>query len=173
MYLLILTWLRQLQEYFYNFEGGGDSAGDWNRYRKYYGTPTPMKDAPLANINMAQKSGECTAVIGVVFFEPDHRDGVCVSLEEWAARIFKPNSAGILRDDAKLECKNTKHCFKHSKKVTRFFFIFTEVKGVHDKKKKYKIVQVWRHLSKVYQIVTKDSQDKSCHTISVVVLNSF
>jgi hypothetical protein len=54
LYLLILTWLRQLQEYFYNFKGGGDSAGDWNKYGKYYGTPTPMKDAPLANINMAQ-----------------------------------------------------------------------------------------------------------------------
>jgi hypothetical protein len=55
LYLLILTWLRQLQEYFYNLEGGGDSAGDWNKYGKYYGTPTPMKAAPLANINMAQK----------------------------------------------------------------------------------------------------------------------
>jgi hypothetical protein len=55
LYLLIFTWLRQLQEYFYNFEGGGDSAGDWNKYVKYYGTPTPMKDVPLANINMAQK----------------------------------------------------------------------------------------------------------------------
>jgi hypothetical protein len=40
-------------------------------------------------------------------------------------------------------------------------------------KKKYKIVQVWRHFSKVHQIVTKDIQDKSCYTISVVVLNSF
>ena len=136
-----------------------------------------MKDAPLANINMAQKNGERTAVIDVNIFEPDHRDGVCVSLEEWAPRIFKPNSAGILRD-AKLECKNTKHRFKHSKKVTRVFSfsrkdLSKNVKGVHDKKKKYKIVQVWRHLSKVYQIVTKDSQDKSCYTISVVVLNSF
>jgi hypothetical protein len=121
LYLLILTWLRQLQEYFYNFEGGGGSASDWNKYGKYYCTPTPMKDAPLANINMAQKNGERTAVINVKIFEPDHRDGVCVSLEEWAARIFKPNSAGILRD-AKLECKNTKHCFKRSKKVTRVFY---------------------------------------------------
>jgi hypothetical protein len=84
-----------------------------------------MKDAPLANINMAQNNGEHTAVIEVNFVEPDHRHGVCVSLEEWAARIFKPNSAGILRD-AKLECKNTKHRFEHSKKVTRVFFIFTE-----------------------------------------------
>ncbi len=138
LYLLILIWLRQLQEYFYNFEGGGDSAGDWNKYRTYYGTPTPMKDAPLANINMAQKNGERTAVIDVNFFEPDHRDGVCVSLEEWAARIFKPNSAGILCD-AKLECKNTKHHFERSKKVTRVFSfswkdLSKNVKGVHNKK---------------------------------------
>ncbi len=102
-----------------------------------------MKDAPLANINMAPKNGERTAVIEVIFFEPDHRDGVCVSLEDWAAKNFKPNSAGILRD-AKLECTNTKHRFKHSKKVTRVFSfsrkdLSKNVKGVHDKKRSTKL----------------------------------
>ncbi len=97
-----------------------------------------MKYAQLANINTAQKNGERTPVIDVKFFEPDHRDGVCVSLEEWAARIFKPNSAGILRD-AKLECKNTKHCFERSKKVTGVVSfsqkdLSKNVKGVHNKK---------------------------------------
>jgi hypothetical protein len=71
LYLLILTWLRQLQQYFYSFEGRGDSVGDWNKYGKYYGTPKPMKDAPLANINMAQGNGQHTPVYDVIFFEPE------------------------------------------------------------------------------------------------------
>jgi hypothetical protein len=41
-----LTWLRQLEQYFYNFEGNGDSSGDWNKHGKYYGTPSMLKAAP-------------------------------------------------------------------------------------------------------------------------------
>ncbi len=67
-----------------------------------------------------------------------NQNGVCVSLEEWAARIFKPNSAGIVHD-AKLECKKTKQWFERSKKLTGVFsFSGTDlsknVKGVHNKK---------------------------------------
>ncbi len=43
LYLLILTWLRQLEQYFYNFEGNGDSLGDWNKHGKYYGIPFIFK----------------------------------------------------------------------------------------------------------------------------------
>ena len=91
LYLLILTWLRQLEQYFYNFEGNGDSSGDWNKHGKYYGTPSMLKAAPLANIHMAQANEIRTPVTDVNFFEPDDRDGVCVSLEEWGARIFTPS----------------------------------------------------------------------------------
>ncbi len=34
-------------------------------------------------------------------------------------------------------------------------------------------VQVWEHLTTVHQINTKDSQERSCSSISAVVLNSF
>jgi len=58
LYLLILMWLMQLEQYFYSFEGNGDnsSAGDWNKYGKYYGTPSMLITAPLANIHMAHLS---------------------------------------------------------------------------------------------------------------------
>jgi hypothetical protein len=120
LYLLILTWLRQLEQYFYNFEGNGDSSGDWNKHGKYYGTPSLLKSAPLANIHMAQANEIITHVSDVAFFEPDDRDGVCVSLEEWVARIFTPYNTKVLRD-AKNGCEITKLRFKRATKVEVFF----------------------------------------------------
>jgi hypothetical protein len=124
LYLLILTWLRQLEQYFYNFEGNGDSSGDWNKYGKYYGTPSMFKAAPLANIYMAQANENRTPVTDVTFFKPDNRDGMCVSLEEWGAKFFTPYSTGKLRD-AKSGCDKTKIRFKRSKKFKQVFS-FTE-----------------------------------------------
>jgi hypothetical protein len=116
--------LRQLEQYFYSFEGDGDSLGDLNKYGKYYGTPFMLKAAPLANIHMAQANENQTPVTDVTFFEPDDRDGVCVSLEEWGARIFTPYSTEKLRD-AKIECNKTKIRFKRSKTFEEVFS-FTE-----------------------------------------------
>jgi hypothetical protein len=124
LYLLILTWLRQLEQYFYSFECDGVSSGDWNKYGKYYGTPSMLKAAPLANIYMAQANENRTPVTNVTFFEPDHRDGVCVSLKEWGAKIFTPYSTGKLRD-AKSGCDKTKIRFERSKKFKQVFS-FTE-----------------------------------------------
>ena len=42
-----------------------------------------LKTAPLANIHMAHTNEIQTPVTDVAFFEPDDRDGVCVSREEW------------------------------------------------------------------------------------------
>ncbi len=124
LYVLILTWLRQLEQYFYSFKCNGDSLGDWNKYGKYYGTPSMLKAAPLANIYMEQANENRTPVTDVTFFGPDHRDGVCVSLEEWGAKNFTPYNAGKLRD-AKSGCDKTKIRFKCSKKFKQVFS-FTE-----------------------------------------------
>jgi hypothetical protein len=83
-----------------------------------------LKAAPLANIYMAQANENRTPVTDVTFFEPDHRDGVCVSLEEWGAKKFIPYSTGKLRD-AKSGCDKTKIQFEHSKKFKQVFS-FTE-----------------------------------------------
>ena len=45
LYLLILTWLRQLEEYFYNFDGNDDFDGDWNEHGKSV-LPTEQRAYP-------------------------------------------------------------------------------------------------------------------------------
>ncbi len=108
MYLLILTWLRQLEQYYHNFKGSGDYRSNWNKYRICFGTNSTFKAAPLANINMAQANEVRTPVTHVKYFEPDDRPGVCVSLVEWGARIFTPDIPQILHD-AEIEDKKIKN----------------------------------------------------------------
>ena len=73
---------------------------------------------------MSQANENRTPVTDVTFFEPDHRDEGCVSLEEWAAKNFTPYNIGKLRD-AKSGCDKTKIRFKRSKKFKQAFS-FTE-----------------------------------------------
>ena len=40
LYLLILTWLRQLEQYFYNFDGNDDFDGDWKILCYYFNDET-------------------------------------------------------------------------------------------------------------------------------------
>ena len=120
MYLLILTWLRQLEEYFYNFDDNDDFDGDWNKHGKYYATTSMLKSAPLANIHMANEDEILTNITDVSFFEPTHRDGVCVSLEEWGARIFEPHAKPVLRD-AKRVCEKTNERFNRANNVIEEF----------------------------------------------------
>jgi hypothetical protein len=124
LYLLILTWLRQLEQYFYNFDGNDDFEGDWNEHGKYYATTSMMKSAPLANIHMANEDEILTNITDVSFFEPTHRDGVCVSLEEWGARIFKPHDKQVLRD-AKRGCEKTKERFNRANNASEEFSFTT------------------------------------------------
>ena len=65
---------------------------------------------------MAKADGMRTPVTDVSFFDPTHRDGVCVSLEEWGARIFKPHNKKVLRD-AKMECEITNQRFNRANNV--------------------------------------------------------
>jgi len=65
---------------------------------------------------MAQANEIQTPVTDVAFFEPDDRDGVCVSLEEWGARIFTPYNKKFLLD-AKGGCEKTKIRFERAKTV--------------------------------------------------------
>ena len=63
----------------------------------------------------------------VAFFEPDDRDGVCVSLDEWGARIFTPYNKKVLRV-AKSGCEKIKQQFKRAKKVeVHFSFTTTDL----------------------------------------------
>jgi hypothetical protein len=79
-----------------------------------------LKAAPLANIHMAQASEHRIPVTHIKYFVPDDRKGVCVSLEEWGAKIFEPDIPQILHDAKKAD-KQTKIQFKRSKKLKGHF----------------------------------------------------
>ncbi len=137
-----------------------------------------LKAALLANIHMAQASEHWIPITHVKYFEPDDRKGVCVSLEEWGAKIFEPDIPQILHDAKKAD-KQTKIWFECSKK-SKGHFSFTgedhskNVKeGGTTKRMGEEQAQVWEHLTTVHQINTKDSQERSCSSISAGVLNSF
>ncbi len=139
LYLLILTWLRQLEQYFYNFEGNGDShedvkdpdlvstlQRDWNKHRKYYGTPSMLKAAPLANINMAQANETRTPVTEVSFL--NQRIGMgCVSHlkngeQEFShhtiKKIYVMLKLGVQKPNYGSNVRKKLKCFFHSLKQT-------------------------------------------------------
>ena len=125
-------WLRQLEQYFYKDDGNDDSDVDWNEHGRYYATSTYLRSSPLANINMAKADGIKTPVTDVSFFEPTHRDGVCVSLEEWGARIFEPHDKQVLKD-AKRGCEKTNERFNRAKNVKEeFSFTKTDLTSSKD-----------------------------------------
>ncbi len=84
-----------------------------------------LKAAPLANIHMAQASEHQIPVTHVKYFAPDDRKGVCVSLEEWGAKIFERDIPQILHDAKKAD-KQTKIWFECSKKLKGCFSFIGE-----------------------------------------------
>jgi hypothetical protein len=79
----------------------------------------------LSNINMSTVKKEThTSVTDVYYFKPNkERDAIVTYLEEWAARLLKPDITDILKV-AKRD-SNTKRRFWHSKKPTNFQFTDT------------------------------------------------
>ncbi len=111
--LVVLTWLRQLQQFFLD-DKHGHKNGNWNNLGKYTGfTTNPMKDTtPLANINFsaAAKPRVLTQITNVDQFKPNKDvTVVCTALEEWVLRILNPNQAVQLQElvdtDSETECR--------------------------------------------------------------------
>jgi hypothetical protein len=115
--LVILTWLRQLQQRFFE-KSEQDTLRDWNKYGRYYSTGTGFISgrSTLSNITMSTvKSETRTPVTDVSYFKPNkERDDMVTSLEEWAARLLKPD----ITDTLKVAKKdgNTKRRFQCAKK---------------------------------------------------------
>ncbi len=86
--LVMLTWLQQLQQCFFE-KSEQDTLRDWNKYRRYYSTGTGFISgrATLSNINMSTvKSETHTPFTDMSYFKPKkERDDVITSLEDWAA----------------------------------------------------------------------------------------
>jgi hypothetical protein len=116
-------WLWQLQQCFFK-RSEQDLIRDWNKYGRYYGTGTGFVSGrvPLSNINIfTVKSETRTPDTDVSFLKPiKERDDVIYSLEEWAARLLKPDITDILKVAKK--DSNTKRRFRHAKKPTIFQF---------------------------------------------------
>ena len=124
VYLVVLTWMRQLQQFFYE-QADDDAAIDWNNLGRYWGN-TNAKVIGLWNINMATVNSDVhTLVTNVSQFKPNEkRDDVVTSLEQWAAMIFKPiltvkqkNRETLDREyRARLRIENSKYFFTISHK---------------------------------------------------------
>ncbi len=71
--LIILTWLRQLQEYFFEINDSKEAA-DWNKYGKYCAVRASQvdKDFPLDSVHMmkANSSGN-VKVESFEYIKPD------------------------------------------------------------------------------------------------------
>ena len=119
--LVISTWLRQLQQCFFE-KSEQDTLKDWKNNGWYYDTGTGFVSgrATLSNINMSTVKSEIrTPVTDVSYFKPNkERDDVVTSLKEWAARLLKPDITDILKD-AKAD-SNTKKRFQRAKAPTNF-----------------------------------------------------
>jgi hypothetical protein len=121
LYLVVLTWLRQLQQGFFSYNDHQDNK-DWNKYGRHYGTNSKVSgNVPtLSNINMSKvRTEKSNLVTDLSFFKPnDVRTDVVTSFEEWAARILKPNFPQSLAEAKK--DKDTSARFERARKPSQF-----------------------------------------------------
>ncbi len=90
--LVVLTWLRQLEEYFQE-NGDTNESGDWNAHGKYCPVKARnvSKEFRLDNIHMIKaNSTAVTKITSVQWIKPDIKNNkkVVKSLEEWEAKIL-------------------------------------------------------------------------------------
>ena len=117
LYLIVLTWLSQLQQGFFTYNDHQDNK-DWSKYGHYY--VTNLKNIPtLSNINMSKvRTEKSTIVTDLTFFKPDDvRTDVVTSFKEWAARILKPNLPQSLAEAKK--DTDTKAWFERARKPSQ------------------------------------------------------
>ena len=121
LYLVVLTWSRQLQQFFFEIEDT-DEKRDWNVYGRYYGTLKQSRsDIGLGYMHMSTAdSTEKNLILNMSFFRPDeNRTDVISSLEEWAARLLQPGLEG-LDERGNLLGKETSDRFKRAKDPKKF-----------------------------------------------------
>ena len=126
--LVVLMWLHQLQEFFFDVENTPNN-GNWNKYGKYTAVSTnPYKTTtPLVNINFstAKKPNVFVQITNVNQFKPNEdMTGVCTSLEEWAFCILKPKHqvqlTELVKNDTESEERFSKANDKNEQKMFEF-----------------------------------------------------
>jgi hypothetical protein len=78
LYLVVLTWSRQLQQFFFEIDDT-DVRRDWNKYGRYYGTQKINKgDFGLGYMHMSTADGnEKTLIFHISCFRPDEKKKRC------------------------------------------------------------------------------------------------
>jgi hypothetical protein len=127
--LVVLTWLRQLQEHFYEISDNKES-GDWNVQGKYCAVRTKhvSKDFPLDNVHMMKaNSTSLVKVESVTCIKLDgkHTKGVVKSLEEWAAKILCWDNNDYVRNIANSD-NETKKRIKRTEKYGSIKYVMSE-----------------------------------------------
>jgi hypothetical protein len=89
LYLVVLTWLRQLQQHFFN-QNETDNKRDWHKkFGRYCATNTTNKNKFLGYIHMSKaKSITPTPVKSFDCFIPSKSKNCITSLLQWAAQIL-------------------------------------------------------------------------------------
>jgi hypothetical protein len=116
--LVVLTWLRQLQEYLYKI-GDANENEDWNVHGKY--CPVKAKhvsrEFPLDNMYMIKANSiAVNKITSVQLITPDNKNSkqVVKSLEEWAAKIMCRDN-NYVQNLANAD-EETKKCLQRTKK---------------------------------------------------------
>jgi hypothetical protein len=85
--LLLITWLRQLKEHFFLH-----LKDDFFEQGMYTALSSKPKNTTASNniwMSVYSKKGIHEKVESLAYFKPKQRKGVCITLREWAAFIFK------------------------------------------------------------------------------------
>ena len=83
LFFVILTWLRQLQQYFYSQSERSENC-NWRDYGNYCPAVYYLRDAPLASIRFAKCDNKEELVKSVDVFRPKTDHEAVLLLEEWA-----------------------------------------------------------------------------------------
>ncbi len=110
--LVVLTWLRQLEEYFYKI-GDTNESGDWNARRKYclVKARNVSKEFPLDNIHMIKANSTAVTKTTIVqWIKPNIKNDkkVVNSLEVWAATILCRDN-DYFKNEANADDETKKH----------------------------------------------------------------
>ena len=117
LYLVVLTWLRQLQQYFFN-QNETDSNRDWHKkFGRYCPTNTANKNKLLGYIHMSKaKSRDPKPVKSFNWLIPSKKNDCITSLLQWAAQILNQDISFI----SEMQDKDTKERLRLAEKPPIF-----------------------------------------------------
>jgi hypothetical protein len=113
--LVILTWLRQLEEFFTKHP-----EETWSTFGDYLGNEKYDKKNPLGNVVLTNENGTTHRVTQYTHIKPyelykSPRKSVCLSLEEWAMCLLNPDIPSKLEEAIQSDIETQKRWTKSKK----------------------------------------------------------